>query len=59
MTNTLLQELNERMLIVHEDYEKLFWISSMGDHSVDDDMEIAQSAVEAFRSDREFTNIGC
>jgi len=51
MIKTLLKELNERMLIAHAAYENHFWASYMGDHSVDEEMMVAQGAVNKFRSD--------
>ncbi|MFT7507410.1 MAG: Zn-dependent oligopeptidase [Acidimicrobiales bacterium] len=47
---TLLHTLNTTYLRIHTNYEKLFWISYMGDHSVDDRFEKAQIARETFRS---------
>lgn len=47
----LLQKLNDSYNKVHEQYEKYFWISYMGDHSVNDKYEKAQLQREKFRTD--------
>ena len=52
MSHTLLDELNERLMAVHNPYEDYFWTSNMGDHSIDDAMVKAEGAVSAFRADR-------
>ena len=51
MSHTLLNELNERLMAVHNPYEDYFWTSKMGDHSIDDAMVKAEDAVSAFRAD--------
>jgi hypothetical protein len=51
MIQSLLNELNERLLLVHTTYENLFWTSYMGDHSVDEDFVKAETAVTEFRVD--------
>ena len=48
--NELLQFLNTQYRTVHTRYERLFWQSYMGDHSVNDSFAKAQIAREAFRS---------
>jgi hypothetical protein len=56
MFEGLLQELNTTMSKLHTAYEELFWISYMGDHSVDDDMVAAEKELEAFRANHEFSD---
>ncbi len=46
----LLEKLNSGYLKVHTRYERLFWQSYMGDHSIDDTFAKAQLARESFRS---------
>lgn len=52
----LLAELNLKYNRVHERYEKLFWTSYMGDHTVDDAFEKAQIARENFRTNKTLVN---
>jgi hypothetical protein len=56
MFEGLLHKLNDTMSKLHTAYEELFWISYMGDHSVDDDMVAAEKELEAFRANREFSD---
>ncbi len=46
----LLGYLNETFNRTHTAYEKAFWISNMGDHSVDKKMNTAQGKRYSFRA---------
>lgn len=46
----LLTYLNDKAGELHTKYENLFWISYMGDHSVDDAMNKARTARDEFRA---------
>jgi Zn-dependent oligopeptidase len=48
---TLLETFNTILVGVHKKYEDLFWTSYMGDHSVDDAKDKAQSRRDAFYAD--------
>lgn len=50
----LLARLNKEYLKIHRDYERLFWKSYMGDHSVNSQFSKAQMAREAFRSNEDY-----
>jgi Zn-dependent oligopeptidase len=48
----LLDYLNTTYSKLHTAYENAFWISYMGDHSIDKKMNAAQVKLDAFRSDQ-------
>ena len=49
-----LDVLNKEYHKLHKRYEDLFWISKMGDHSVDKQLNQAQKERDAFRANAEF-----
>ncbi len=51
MAKELLNYLNKEYLKLHKSYESLFWISYMGDHSVDTKKDKALQAKDKFQSD--------
>lgn len=48
--NELLKRLNDDYNLLHTRFEDLFWLSNMGDHSVDQEMNKAQLERDAFRA---------
>ena len=50
-TKEFISKLNVDYRAVHTRYERLFWQSYMGDHSIDEQFSKAQLARESFRSD--------
>ncbi len=55
-----LDKLNSEYLKIHKTYEDLFWVSYMGDNSIDDKFKKAKSKLNEFRSNRalaEQTNV--
>lgn len=48
--NELLKRLNDDYNLLHTRFEDLFWLSNMGDHSVDQEMNKAQLERDTFRA---------
>lgn len=46
-----LEQLNKEYLKLHHEYEKLFWVTYMGDHSLDKERDVALGKRDEFRSD--------
>ncbi|USN87591.1 MAG: M2 family metallopeptidase [Candidatus Nomurabacteria bacterium] len=44
-----LNKVNDRLFKLHRNYERLFWVSYMGDHSVDEKKNKALNELDAFR----------
>ena len=51
----LLIYLNQTYTNLHQTFEKLFWVSAMGDHSVNKKKEKAQVVLDSFRGDRDLS----
>lgn len=56
-TLSLLEKFNTEYLTVHMEYERLYWISYMGDKSIDIDFQQAKVQWDNFRESRENAKI--
>ncbi|MEK7135345.1 MAG: M3 family metallopeptidase [Patescibacteria group bacterium] len=54
-TEIYLDKLNREYLKLHQDYEKLFWVTYMGDHSFDKQRDLALSKRDKFRVDEGYS----
>jgi Zn-dependent oligopeptidase len=52
----LLEELNNTMCKLHKAYENAFWVSYMGDHTVDKEKDSAKAELDSFRSNRDLSS---
>ncbi len=48
---TFLDSLNKQYFKLHKSFEDLYWVSYMGDHSVDDKLTAAKNKLNEFRAD--------